>query len=178
MMATGQPPPGLAASLLSTIAQATSQLRRRPLSAVMGVVDLLAGDVLPWLAARGRRTSSLYLGLSEAAEALTIIALRPSLRRGATSQLRLARAQLENLRTLAVRFAEVEAEHGSEPGELDEVEEAARQRLHFIAPPTRPATEAHVLRPAPRSVETWSPARTRPPAGNGVSSVEPTPARR
>ena len=152
---------------MSALTHSTGQLKERPLAAVTQVVDLLASDVLPWLAAREPRTSSLYLELSQAAEALTIVALRPSLRRAATSDLRLVRAQLEKLHQLVGRLAEIEAEHGSVPDELEEKEDAARQGLHFIAPPSRPATEAHVLRQTPRPVEVWSPERTHPPAVAG-----------
>lgn len=158
----GQPRRGVADRLLSTVAEATLQLKESPLSAVTLVIDLLGGDVLPWLGAREPSTSTLYLELSQAAEALTIIALRPSLRRAAAADLRLLRVQLDKLGALAPRLAQIESTGSSEPDDPEGKEYAARMRLHFIAPPSRPTTEAHVLRHHPRPLEIWSPKQTSP----------------
>ena len=165
---------GLVAVRLEALAaQALNTLSRRPLPTVMHLVDALASEVLPALLARetATGTSTPYLELSQAAEALTIVALRPALARGAAGDLRLARRQIQKLQELAVRVARLESRQGPAL-EFEKAEAAARRALYFVAAPDRPATEAHVLRHHPRPPKVWSP--TQPSS----EPTEPVPARK
>ena len=152
--------------LLQALDQAPSQLRRHPLSTVTAVVDAVTTDLLPWLRAREDLpgASDLCLGLSEVVEALTIVALRPSFARGAPGDLRLAGAQLTRLRDLLSRVATLQA-LPSAVGDRREAEERARAALYFVAPPDRPATEAHVLRSNPRPTKAWTVQARRTASG-------------
>ncbi len=134
-----------------------------------GLVDTLVQDTLPWLLARDRDGASRPLcdGLGEVAEALTIIALRPSLARGAAAELRRVRRQMELLEPLAARLSEAESQLGGESKEEGRAALADAHGLYFVARPDRPATEAHVLRHHPRPPRVWSPARRLGSTGSG-----------
>ena len=126
----------------------------------MALVDQMTAEVLPWLHARKELSAAmpLYLEVSEVAEALTIIALRPSFARGGARDLRLVCTQIDRLRAVVTGLSAVQAL----PGSVDEraqAEDQARAALYFVAEPDRPATEAHVLRHQPRAPRVWSPGR-------------------
>jgi len=140
--------------------QALLDLQRRPRAAVGALVDQLTAEILPWLHAREELSGAraLYLELSEVAEALTIVALRPAFARAAARDLRLGRTQIDRLPALIVGLAAIEALSGTADHRA-QAEDQARAALYFVAEADRPQTEAHVLRHQPRPPRVWSPTR-------------------
>jgi hypothetical protein len=151
----------VAARLESVAVQALDSLAKDPALAVTRLVDALAGEILPWLRALHlgpEAAGAVDMEVSQVAEALTIIALRPALARGAAKDLRLVRAQIDRVRGLVAGLAAIEDLPGSSDGRR-QAEDQARAELYFVAAPDRPATEAYVLRHHPRAPRVWSPGR-------------------
>lgn len=177
--------PSVADDLAAATRACIAGLDGQPAQALIALVDRIAADLLPRLRARLPTRGGVDLQLSELASTLSIVAADPRLAHRSAAALRLARRHLAGVPELVklVRDGE-EALADGRPNPL--AEDRARSELFFVAAPDRPATEAHVLRHAPRPPRVWSPAPPRrsesevkeQPAGESASGAHTaTPAR-
>ena len=154
----------LAAALEEATRRALRTVDADPGGGLSTLIDLVATDILPALRVRmtaqcgGSLASDVDMKLSQAAEALSIVASDPRLRWGRAAGLRFARGHLQRLLDLAPELAKMEESFDATAADVI-AEDRARSQLLFVAPPDRTPTEGYALRPNPRTPKVWSPGR-------------------